>query len=323
MKNFSRCLPLLIAFFAFILMVLPTPSTAQEPADSPMTLHKIDVNGVERHYSLYLPPALTESPDSDAVYPLVVVFHQAGGSGEGIARLTQFNTYAARDNVIIAYPEGPQGYWDYGVGLPQWDVIFDLNDDVAFFDILLETLLADYPIDATRIYAVGFSNGARMAFRVGCEFGNRLSGIVAVAASISDEVTGACPAETRVSVMYMHGTEDTITPWEGEELTDGGRLISHALSAPDTVTFWAAQNQCDSQPVIEDMPDANPDDRVMVRRVTFSGCEGERQVIFYAVLGGGHDWLGGIPNLMPSDYKPSGAATAYSWDFFGLPPITD
>ena len=274
----------------------------------------INLDGLPRTYRLFVPSGY----DGASALPLLVAFHPAGGDGASMARLTALNEKAEADNVIIAYPEGPEGYWDYGVGLPEWEVVFPVNDDLAFFELLLDQLEAQYAIDTTQIYALGYSNGARMAFRVGCEFHDRLAGIAAVAISISEDIVNACPAEAQLRVFYMHGTDDVVAPWEGKPLTHNGQQVTIAWSAPNTVNFWVAQNECNTEPQITEMPDANPEDRVAVSQVLFDECAEDTSVIFYAVIGGGHGWLGGVFNLEPDDYNPTGSATEYVWDFFGF-----
>jgi polyhydroxybutyrate depolymerase len=282
-----------------------------------MTFEEIDVDGVMRTYGLFLPSSYEES----IPLPLVLAFHPAGGDAASFAFRTGFNELAERDQVIVVYPEGPQGYWDYGVGLPGWETMGPLNDDVGFVEALLDYLVGHYAVDEDQIYAVGHSNGARMVHRVGCEFADRLAGIAAVSGTISTEVTEACPNEARLSVLYMQGTEDETIPWEGKPLRDdsGSTIISYALSAPDTIEFWADKNGCDTdEPTITDSEDLNAGDEITVRRVSFNGCEDDQQVVFYVVLGGGHGWLGGRQNLTPSNYMPSGNATDFVWEFFGF-----
>lgn len=295
------------------------PTKGQTPE---MQFEEIDVDEVSRRYGLFVP----SSYDSESLIPLILAFHPAGGDGASFAYGTGLNEMAEHDGVMIAYPEGPQGYWDYGVGLAGWEVMGPLNEDVVFVETLLDDLIENYAIDENRIYAVGHSNGARMVHRVGCEFADRLAGIASVAGSISTEVTEACPEEIELSVLYMQGTEDGIIPWEGKPLRDdsGSHIISYALSAPDTINFWALRNGCDIEnPIIEDMDDANTEDNIGVRRVTFVDCQNDANVVFYVVLGGGHGWLGANLNLTPSGYQPSGSATEYVWDFFGLGTSSD
>jgi poly(3-hydroxybutyrate) depolymerase len=45
---------------------------------------------------------------------------------------------------------------------------------------VLDELGATYPIDSDRVFAVGASNGAIMAYRLACELPDRITGVAAV-----------------------------------------------------------------------------------------------------------------------------------------------
>lgn len=239
----------------------------------------------ERSYRIFVPTAY----DPDEPVPLLIALHPAGGDAQDMASITGFNEFAEREGFIVLYPIGPFGYWDYGAGLPEWDGIPDLLDDPGYLAAVLEKTLDEFNIDQNRIYAAGFSNGARMAYRLACEL--NLAAIATVAATISDEIVKACPAEKRVSVVYIQGTDDQVIPWGGKPLRLNGKVIANALSAVQTVTFWALQNQCELEPEMLNWPDADPNDRISVGRVTYTECDGEAEVVLYGVRGGGHSWV--------------------------------
>lgn len=256
-------------------------------------------DGLDRTYALYVPTTY----DPETPTPLLIALHPAGGRAEDMAALTGFNAIAERENFIVLYPEGPYGYWDYGAGLESWEGITPLLDDPGFIAALLEAMQAEFTLDSTRLYAVGFSNGARMAYRMACEL--PLAAIATVAATISDEVTGACPPETRVSVMYVHGLADPVIPWTAKPLHIDEQFISNALSAVETMTFWALQNQCELEPEYFNLPDADPEDGLSVGRVQYASCEAETEILLYGVRGGGHSWR----------QSPDFDTTEFIWSF--------
>src|SRR5687768_9005837 len=215
------------ALFVFVGLLLGTVSSVQAQMEAGFVTHERR----ERAYYVFTPVGYDETSQ----LPLLIALHPSGTSGAaGMASLTGFNEIAERENFIVVYPIGPNGYWDYGAGLPQWASVNDALDDPGYLSKVLDEVTAEYAVDPQRIYAAGFSNGARMAFRLACDHANRLAGIAAVAATISDEVTSACPTENHVSVLFMHGTGDRVIPWEGKSLHIGDLFISTALSAPET-----------------------------------------------------------------------------------------
>ena len=261
----------------------------------------------ERAYYVYTPTGY----EVLTPLPLLIALHPSSTSGAaGMASLTGFNEIAERENFITVYPIGPNGYWDYGAGLPQWDGVGDALDDPGYLTKVLDEVTADYAIDTQRIYAAGFSNGARMAFRLACDHADRLAGIAAVAATISDEVTTACSTENHVSVFFMHGTGDRVIPWEGKPLHIGDLFISTALSAPETAHFWAELNGCSMEPTIEQLPDSAPDDRLSIRRDVYSDCADATEVAFYRMVNGGHWWF----------QTPDFNVSEVIWSFFEAHP---
>lgn len=260
----------------------------------------IDHDGRERTFRLYLPSAYNEEGDP---LPLVIALHPSGGGASGMARITGFDTIAEREGFIVMYPEGPFGYWDYGYGTPQWQYIDDALDDPGFLDRLIDATLENLNVDESRLYVAGYSNGARMALRLACDAADRISAVAAVSATISTEIIDACPEDSRVSIIYMHGREDEITPWTGKPLFINNMQISIARSAPETVTFWTTQNNCDEDTV-------EVDDTGEPRIQRFNDCDDGRQVAFYGFENGRHEWFA------RDDFN----ASEVIWQFFSQNP---
>lgn len=292
--------PKLILIGLMLLLGISQAATAQNSAET------LTHDGLERTYRLYVP---TTYDDATAV-PLVIALHPSGGNGELMASITGLDELAESENFIVAYPEGPYQYWDYGADLPEWEKVEGVLDDPGFVAALIDSLNSSYSIDPARIYVLGYSNGARMAFRMGCDLGDKLAAIGAVAATISDDITGACSAENPVSVIYLHGTQDNVTPWAGKPLyMPDGMFIATALSALDTAVFWATQDGCNEKPLLS-QSDANPNDSRSVQRAEFYDCDADTSVTFYGFTGAGHTW----------SLDSSIDTTRLIWDFFAAHP---
>lgn len=272
----------LLPITVFTLALLLTPVLNAQSEENGM----LTFDDLERTYDLYVPA----SYDPETPLPLLIALHPADATGADMAQLTGFNDIAEREGFIVMYPEGLAGYWDYGYNLREWQDVEDVRNDPGFIDAAIDQVSEDYSIDAEQVYAVGYSNGARMAFRLGCELPGRIAAIAAVAVTISDDISGACPPESRVSVFYMHGTADTTTPWDGKPLYLDGAFIANGLSAYETLLFWAEQNQCVGQPMLAQKQDDDPDDGKSIQFAFYPECDSDARVIFYALTGGGHEW---------------------------------
>ncbi|MCI0712030.1 MAG: hypothetical protein L0154_17885 [Chloroflexi bacterium] len=300
---------ILITTLFTALVVVGLPVSGQ---DGPTTIIEIEHDGFTYEVRVYVPSTY----DASTEIPLMLAFHPGFSSAEAMQRLTAFDTLAEESGVIIAYPDSIVGYWDYGGGLSEWEAVNDVRDHLGYAENVYETLLKQYAI--SDVYMAGFSNGSRMVMRLACEHPDWFAGAGVVAAGISSEVMAACLEDASIPIYYEHGTGDETVPFEGKPLTDGGQIISHALSATDMTTFWAMQNQCELEPVITDLEDPNPDDMVIVWEILFDACATGHNVVFYAMLGGGHSWSGAVTLLQVEDHVPSHNTSEGMWSFFGL-----
>lgn len=80
-----------------------------------------------------------------------------------------------------------------------------LADDVVFFDAMLDFLNAHYPMDETRVYVSGFSNGGQMALRLTQERADRFAATAAAAANLT---MPPAPAVRPLSVVLSVGSKD-------------------------------------------------------------------------------------------------------------------
>jgi polyhydroxybutyrate depolymerase len=227
-----------------------------------------------------------------------------------MALLSRFNELADASGVLVAYPDGPGGYWDYGAGTPEWEPIPDVRDDPGFIAAMIEAIAGEWNIDRDRIYAVGYSNGARMAYRLACEL--PLAGAAMVAATIGDEVTAICTDDI-VPVWIQHGTADPVAPFDGDPDVMFGELrIARALSVIETAQFFARRNGCDN-PTMEtiyepgalaSMTQVTP---IGLSLVQYQACANGSAVDVIIADGGGHSW----------EHVPSVDTSALIWEFLG------
>ncbi|MCA9830961.1 MAG: PHB depolymerase family esterase [Dehalococcoidia bacterium] len=159
--------------------------------------------GRSRSYRVYLPT--TSKPGIRL--PVVIDFHALASNGQLQESLTGFRALAESEGFILVHPDG--------VGTPSgWNALLNTTsgiDDVQFTSDLLDDLLRDYCVDARRIYATGFSNGAMLASRIGCQLGSRVAAIAPVAGFYTpdDNCVGVAP------VLAIHGTNDDVVPFAG------------------------------------------------------------------------------------------------------------
>ncbi|MDA0179522.1 hypothetical protein OJ997_04375 [Solirubrobacter phytolaccae] len=202
-------------------------SAATTSTPGPST-HSVAVDGTTREYRLYRPAGLSRRA------PLIVVYHGWPQTAEDAERGGGWTQAADRHGFVVAFPEGVEQSFNAGgcCGGAQSEGV----DDVAAAHAIITDVSRRVGVDRRRIYATGFSNGAMMAYRLGCE-SDRFAAIGPVAGTQMVD----CPDRRRVSVIHIHGTEDGIVPPDGDaDLPPIRRVISQWRSslrcAPASVT---------------------------------------------------------------------------------------
>ncbi len=151
------------------------------------------VDGVRREY-LWTAP----STRSDELRPLVLAYHGFNGPARRLAESSLLHEMAEAEGFYLATIEGD----------PSWHCFTPkhsgVNPDIVMFDVLRRDLLARYPIDPNRIYAVGMSKGGDFVVHLGLRRSEELAAIVAQGACILEEHL----AERPLPMLFIVGTED-------------------------------------------------------------------------------------------------------------------
>jgi polyhydroxybutyrate depolymerase len=272
-----------------LVAVLAGAATA-EKAIAADTSESLVVGGIARSYRLHVP-----ADHGTGVMPLVLMFHDRGGAGQGMGNFTGFDGLSDRMGFIAAYPDGLHRRWNDGRAAAEVK-----SDDVGFVATLIDSLARRFPIDRQRIYAAGIANGGMFSLRLACELGGRIAGVAVVAASMPADMDAGCRPARPVSLIEISGTADPIVPYLGGALQNsaGQGDAGDVLSAEETAASWRVRDKCGrAEAVAAVAPIAKPDGTT-VARTEYPGCDGNAAVILYSVEGGGHSWPGG-PQYAP------------------------
>lgn len=265
------------------------------PAEPAVVHRRLPVGGTDRTYRLYTPP---DAEDAGPV-PLVVALHGSGNSVESLVDASELDQAADAGGFIVAYPAAVGISWNGGFCCTSGRG--DPGADVRFIDALIADVVASRRIDESRVYAVGFSAGAIMAYRLACALADRLAGVGAIAGSMTLD---DCRPSRPLSVIAIHGSADEVVPYEGGRIQGGA--TGPAPPAMAVAERWAELDGCAGAPKAEV--------RGAVASTTWTDCRGGTGVRLVTVEGGGHNWY------LPVYGPPNGAldATATVTEFFGL-----
>ncbi len=264
----------------------------------------LQVGDLKRTYRVYLPSNYDETQPA----PLLLALHMYTGSGRTMQWLTHLNKIADREGFMVVYPDGYQASWADGSG--QFAADQARVDDFAYVSALLDKLQDDYAVDASRIYATGFSNGGFLAQRLACEMPDRFAAVATVGAVLSRDVIAGCLPNRPTAIMMINGTDDQGVPWDGDQ---------DYTPVADTVAHWIQVNACPAEVVIRSEPDAVADG-TWVKRSVYGPCQEGAEVVLYSIEGGGHTWPGGSKPVqlwgLNGRISQDMDASQVIWDFF-------
>ncbi len=171
--------------------------------------------------------------------------------------------------------------------------IWQLNDSRGVTDVqgvtrLLDGALAGGCFDLHRISIVGVSNGGGFAVRMACKLPGRFAAVVAVSAGY--RALDPCSRDTRASFLAIHGTADTIVPFNG-------KLPDRKGNVPNYAARWAHRDGCPGPP-------ATTYPHALVTRLVYRGCPDGLRVEVLRLSGTDHGWPGAAPPW--PKHNPSG-----------------
>jgi polyhydroxybutyrate depolymerase len=236
---------------------------AERPGDSDITLLS---GGRERTAIVHVPPAAAGRP-----LPLVLGLHGAGG--QFFEPYSGLSVLADSEGFIALYPNpidhaGSRFFWN-----------IDGADDVQFISDLLDYAESNLCVDASRVYALGVSNGGGMAARAVCQLSSRFAAFASIAGGYKD--LPRCQPTNPVSVIEVHGTDDGSVPYYGVPPRRAG-AVRPWLAA------WRVHDGCHGAPTVSRIAPR-------VERYDWTQCAGGTGVEHIEIFGGNHQLPGGLP----------------------------
>jgi len=237
----------------------------------------------ERDYLLHVP---RQSPTNifgrARRFPLVIVLHGSGATGEAVREQSGMDSVAEAHRFLSAYPDGSGELFglstDWNAGECCGGAHLDKVNEIAFLRAIIADVSSRLPVDPRRIYIAGFSDGARMAYRAGCEMASEVAAIAAVAGNL---VAARCIPARKLPVIAFHGTADHEVPYDDSAYTPPARPVpTEARDLPPSVRFWMATDGCRNAEEL----------RIAPHVVKSEGLHCAADVVFYTLEGAGHRW---------------------------------
>jgi polyhydroxybutyrate depolymerase len=124
---------------------------------------------------------------------------------------------------LLVVPEGNRN----SRGDPYWnaskaccDVEQKNPDDIGYLDDVLADIRRRYEVDATRVFALGVSNGGFMAHAWACRPESGLTAIASISGAAPGPSDPPCAPGRPVSVLAVHGDRDEVVAFDGGTFHD-------------------------------------------------------------------------------------------------------
>jgi polyhydroxybutyrate depolymerase len=198
-----------IYILLFSLAAISTTALAQTRFDVTMR-----VDSVQRQFIVVRP----SGPAPAGGYPMVVVFHGTSGDGEKFYNISGWKEKGEVEKIITVFPSSLEyciiedsvqkrtTKWNNGdlqmVACPGQN----LKDDIHFMRRMIDSITSVFPIDRTRIFATGHSNGGVFTSKLSIDMSDVFSAVATVAGPLLPP-DSAAPVR-KIPTWFMIGTLD-------------------------------------------------------------------------------------------------------------------
>ncbi|OMP79209.1 PHB depolymerase family esterase [[Flexibacter] sp. ATCC 35208] len=235
----------------------------------------------DRTFIYHVPKHLKPNPK------LIIVYHGSRLKSFMMQILTghEFDLLADKtQDAIIVYPQGYLNNWNDCRKMAPFPAKQLNIDDITFTKQIIHYFKEQYHIN--QVYAIGFSNGGQMAFRLAATVPDLFTGFATIGATLPVPANNLCADITQqpVSIILINGQQDSIVPYDGGEVTLDGKSFGYSESAPFTAEHWRAASNASHISTIHYGDNAI--------QMNYYNKANNKKVSFVTIKDGGHN----IPN---------------------------
>lgn len=190
----------------------PPDGGGPKPSKVNATTETVDVMGAARKYVLTVP----KTYDAARKYPLIIALHGDGQDAVALRKFVPLDDLAG-DDAIVAYADHAEDLF----------TPYDQNPDQLLVEAAITAVKAKYSIDATKVWAFGYSKGGFMANQIACRKPGLLKAMAVHASGAPQDAQ--CPGVMALPVLATEGEFDKGI---------GGEYDSQ---------YWAQVNGCGGQ----------------------------------------------------------------------------
>jgi len=232
-----------------------------------------NIAGIQRRASVYLPTGY----DGNTAYPIIFMLHGTGQTPEEMFSYSGMEAIANAQGAVLLGVEHHNAFWNTPLDGSK-------PDDMAFIQAAKDWAENNLCVDMDRVYAIGFSGGARTVSRMPCH----ISGIRAIAAVSGIRHGYSCPTSGKATaVLAIHGTSDGTNGYNGDgTYQPDGPTHRWKESVEMAVDGWREANGCATTYTDTD----NTPVAGALKRVYNANCSDNADVVLLKVNGGAHNY---------------------------------
>lgn len=250
-------------------------------------------HGRHRGYLIDVPEAMDPSRPA----PLIVALHGFTQDADSFRMQSAWTAVAGAEGAVVVYPEGIGvlnewfRHWNGGFCCGKAQAIN--LDDAGHILGIIDEVAVHLPIDPSRVYLTGFSNGGMLALDLAARFPRRFAAVVGVGTTMGTNApapgkpASIHPPSAPVPCLLIHGTRDEKIPTLRENEKTNPRSVAEGFWSHETsLIFW--------QEHLRAFAYVPPRDTVEgpLRLRVWKGEEDRAELVSLRVAGWGHTWPG-------------------------------
>jgi polyhydroxybutyrate depolymerase len=230
-----------------------------------------------------------ELPANPKGAPLILALHGGGGDPDQFAGASGLARAATRAGFAVAFPAGTGRR---GERLLTWNGGYCCGyaarkgvDDIGFLKLVIKDAADRFGVDGSGVYLTGMSNGSILSETFAAKNPDLVRAVAGVSGTMD---TSRTRVQGQVAALIIHGTADTMVPYEGGQGDTSLTRTDFASVASVVKAFLAPWgNVTEASRTIDRKDDGTS---VIVTDYT----KGQRVVLrLMKVEGGAHHWPGG------------------------------
>lgn len=230
--------------------------------------------GKTRTYWIYIP-----NPQPTEKMGVMVALHAGTQDAMGFRTMAKLDAASNARGIAVVYPEGIGRSWNAG-GCCGTAVTQNI-DDLGFVTEILARLPGQGNFDMTRVWAMGFSNGAMLAHLLASKRSEHFAAIGACSGGLLQRTV---TPTYKIPILHCHGLEDTHVPYMGGIGPDALDHFNHPSIPNVVIPYWDTANGANASAVV--LPKSG---------YTIETHTGVAPVVLYKLTTLGHVYVTGTP----------------------------